>query len=670
MASPSSPEAHLTLVLIDSAGPEALVRCAQQALRTGSEFSLVLVTANTSSVPAAVGRRARVVRSSTTELEAVAAQEASRSALVVLAPTSTAFSRGWTDEVRARAAMHSQAISVYGAYGRSVLVVPAEVTDTHGTRLTWIDAACLRLRGHATGGARRQTLGAVMIVKDEEDVLDECLTALKPFVDEVVVYDTGSSDRTVEIARSHGVKVIEGYWNDHFGDARNRALEHATCDWVLQIDADEVITGDIEALRRQLDTEVHDQVSLTIVSTNYRGGTTGMETQPARFFRRNLYRWTGALHEYPDALPGVTIRGMSPQHSAIRVLHSGYQQERTESRDKTSRNLALATKELMEASADDPARAVKLSNQGRSLMWAGKVDEALRVFEELRSTQGNPTSIVSGGRAAMEGLLGTNRLDEVEPWLKVMADNGESAGNLAFFRARRHLALNEHREALECMEDVKGGRGGTDTWGTPFDTTRIDVIEAAANVALGEPARAAELLVELVRTSPAAVPFDLLVRAVSLAGRPLEDAAVVASHEFIERTIREAAAQHPLLALAWFEALFTTHPEDPRPVVAGNVFAVRAGWRVALVWAMRALELGLSDVNALTTMAGDAAMPLHDRCMASALLAQYFSQAAMFDRFEQLTQEASSSTLDTLVVDLREIGVEVSSIGSESAVGS
>ncbi|MCW2639770.1 MAG: hypothetical protein JWP76_2076, partial [Dactylosporangium sp.] len=95
-------------------------------------------------------------------------------------------------------------------------------------------------------------LSACMIVKDEEDVLADCLTALRDFVDEIVVYDTGSTDRSRDIAREHGARVIEGYWNDHFGDARNRALAHCTGQWILGVDADEVITGDPTEMRVQL----------------------------------------------------------------------------------------------------------------------------------------------------------------------------------------------------------------------------------------------------------------------------------------------------------------------------------------------------------------------------------------------------------------------------------
>ena len=80
---------------------------------------------------------------------------------------------------------------------------------------------------------------ACLIVKDEEKALPGCLDSLKGLVDEIVVYDTGSTDSTVEIAKRAGAKVIEGYWDDDFGRARNACLEHCLGEWILWIDADE-----------------------------------------------------------------------------------------------------------------------------------------------------------------------------------------------------------------------------------------------------------------------------------------------------------------------------------------------------------------------------------------------------------------------------------------------
>ena len=96
-----------------------------------------------------------------------------------------------------------------------------------------------------------------MIVKNEEDVLARALTCAKKFADEIIVADTGSTDKTVNIAKSFGSKVYIYEWTDDFSAARNFAFEKATCDYVMWLDADDAISGDncqkIIALKPLLD---------------------------------------------------------------------------------------------------------------------------------------------------------------------------------------------------------------------------------------------------------------------------------------------------------------------------------------------------------------------------------------------------------------------------------
>ena len=113
-----------------------------------------------------------------------------------------------------------------------------------------------RVRFEAKWGAdalRKPVLvTACLIVKNEEQMLGACLESVRDAVDEIVVYDTGSNDRTVQIAREAGATVVEGEWEDSFAVARNAALRHATGEWVLSIDADERLQTDPDVLRAQL----------------------------------------------------------------------------------------------------------------------------------------------------------------------------------------------------------------------------------------------------------------------------------------------------------------------------------------------------------------------------------------------------------------------------------
>lgn len=90
----------------------------------------------------------------------------------------------------------------------------------------------------------KTTLSVCMIAKNEEKLLPMCLASVQNLADEIILVDTGSTDRTVEIARQYGAKIFHTTWENDFSAARNESLEHATSDWLLYLDADEIVTED------------------------------------------------------------------------------------------------------------------------------------------------------------------------------------------------------------------------------------------------------------------------------------------------------------------------------------------------------------------------------------------------------------------------------------------
>jgi glycosyltransferase involved in cell wall biosynthesis len=121
---------------------------------------------------------------------------------------------------------------------------------------------------------KRQEISLCMIVRNETENLPRCLGSVKDLVSEVIVVDTGSSDGTPDAARKHGAEVIEIPWEEDFAGARNTAIEHATKDWILVLDADEVIApADIKTLRRALTQKNFD--GYRMLSRNYTDQTYG-----------------------------------------------------------------------------------------------------------------------------------------------------------------------------------------------------------------------------------------------------------------------------------------------------------------------------------------------------------------------------------------------------------
>ena len=92
----------------------------------------------------------------------------------------------------------------------------------------------------------KQSISLCMITKNEEKFLEQCLNSVKDIVDEIIVVDTGSTDKTKEIANKFKAEIYDFNWIDDFSAARNESLKHATRDWILVLDADEVLSsGDL-----------------------------------------------------------------------------------------------------------------------------------------------------------------------------------------------------------------------------------------------------------------------------------------------------------------------------------------------------------------------------------------------------------------------------------------
>jgi tetratricopeptide (TPR) repeat protein len=187
------------------------------------------------------------------------------------------------------------------------------------------------------------TLSLAMIVRDEEEMLPRSLAAVRAAVDEIIVVDTGSTDRTVEIAKSFGAKVIERRWTGSFADARNASFDAATGDWVMFLDADEVLVADdAQRLREVLGRTWRE--AFYLVETNFTGELgdgTAVTHNALRVYRnRPEYRFEGRIHEQI----AHTLPEGQPERieiTDVRVEHYGYLGVVRDAKDKSRRNIEL-----------------------------------------------------------------------------------------------------------------------------------------------------------------------------------------------------------------------------------------------------------------------------------------------------------------------------------------
>ena len=180
-------------------------------------------------------------------------------------------------------------------------------------------------------------LSAALIVRDEERFLEGCLRSLAGRVDEIVVVDTGSIDRSPEIARDLGARVVRHVWNDDFAAARNASIDAAHGDWILYIDADEqVVEFDRAAVERQFADPRH--VCYTVLFRPVVGYTRYREFR--LFRKRSDLRFRGVIHEtLVPALNELRARtGLLIGDSGVALDHFGYEGDL---RRKHLRNLPL-----------------------------------------------------------------------------------------------------------------------------------------------------------------------------------------------------------------------------------------------------------------------------------------------------------------------------------------
>jgi len=198
-------------------------------------------------------------------------------------------------------------------------------------------------------------ISACVIVKNEEKNLPRWLACMKKVADEIIVVDTGSTDNTVALAKEAGASLFYFEWINDFAAAKNYAIEQATGDWIIFLDADDIFTEGAQKVFRQeierfnRDNSVACLLCRTLevdADNDNRVFTTSLMP---RIFRRSPYiRYKGAIHEQLENAQGNKKMVFAEK---LETVHTGYSSSIV--RSKTERNLPILLSELEKATTDE-----------------------------------------------------------------------------------------------------------------------------------------------------------------------------------------------------------------------------------------------------------------------------------------------------------------------------
>jgi GT2 family glycosyltransferase/tetratricopeptide (TPR) repeat protein len=313
--------------------------------------------------------------------------------------------------------------------------------------------------------AHQQGISVCMIVRDEERVIGNALDSLLDVFPQVIVLDTGSVDRTMEIAREKGAEVHQATWKDSFSAARNESICYAKGRWIFWIDADDTVPfATLEAVILAA-LNADPKVNGFVVPVQFVEGVPGAGTRVdhVKLFRNDpRHQFEGRIHE--NILHSLRATGGELGWINQPVLHSGYDRSPEGQRNKRKRDRKLLALDLK----DRQGHPFPLFNLGMTEYYCGKFRASIGWFKRcLKRSEAGDSHVRKVYVLYGSALLGLGRTDAAiemfERGLAVVGEDPELRYNLAlilseigrFAEARAHLlAMNPDTSGFFASLDI------------------------------------------------------------------------------------------------------------------------------------------------------------------------------------------------------------------------
>lgn len=304
-----------------------------------------------------------------------------------------------------------------------------------------------------------------MIVKNEERHIAKCLMSLKPIVDEIIIVDTGSSDRTKGIATAFGAKVFDFPWTGNFSDARNFSLSKASCQWIFVMDADEVISPMDHAAFIDLVKKANPgKTAYKFVTRNYitrvnidkwnpndgryiieEAGAGWSPSEKVRLFPNNdRILFENPVHELVE--PSLKREKIAVLDSKIPVHHYG-KLDKEKERSKGEQYFQLGMRKLNES--DNNLDAIcELAIQAGELE---KYDEALELWQKaIRINPDLPVAFMNIGYIYLQKWMYAESLTASKRAMELKSDFWEAISNYSV----AELCGGDIKTAISTLEGM------------------------------------------------------------------------------------------------------------------------------------------------------------------------------------------------------------------------
>lgn len=305
-------------------------------------------------------------------------------------------------------------------------------------------------------------ISVCIIGRNEEQHIDTCLSRLAKYPFEIVYVDTGSTDRTKELAAKYTSCIYDFAWCDDFSAARNYSLEKASNNYILVVDCDEYLeTANLQELDELIQEFPLAVGQIVRKSPCYSGDAeTAVTDYVERIFDRRYYHYTGIIHEQVTPRTGDSSK-LTVYQAPLTFTHVGYFTNQEDREKKAKRNISLLEKELQKK-PDDPYLYYQI---GESYQLIGDYERAYQAYDKGFYLDVDETlpyvrdMITSYGHSMLE----TDRaqkaltLEGVYEYFQDYADFVYMMGNVYLTLRQNQKALDQFLHALELTDHLQDG---------------------------------------------------------------------------------------------------------------------------------------------------------------------------------------------------------------------